>query len=152
MPITRDDAAGWILRCQPGIWAIGKVREECADPVPFALAATYRRNLIHAGDPVFLWVGGSGPEAGVAAVGTVTAPATSRIEPAFWLDPERGQSERPYISVELHFLDVPVPRAAIANVRELRALELLRVPRALNPSVVTARELPALRRLLRPPT
>jgi hypothetical protein len=65
-----------------------------------------------------------------------------------WLDARRKGQELPYLDVALRFLDDPVRPGVLRDVWDLRDMELLRVPRALNPSIVKVRELRALQRLI----
>ena len=147
MPVSRDDAAGWMLRCRPTVWDLDAVRAR-PGPVPFALARTYRRHLLHVGDPVFLWVGGGGAGSGLAATGSVVAPATDRVEPSLWRDSERAADEQPYADVALDFLPAPIAPNDVRAVAALAGLELLCTPRAGNPTIVRNGELGALQDLV----
>ncbi len=151
MTISRIDVAGWILRCRPDYWDVDEARRRSPEPLPFSLQPTYRLALVLPGDPVFLFIGGSGRGsgggAGVAAVGTVDGPPKESITSELWLNPEQGNKSRPYVSVQWTFLAEPIPRRELVDTWDLRHLELLRVPRALNPSLVRIGELRALQRL-----
>ena len=146
MAIARSDVAGWILRTRPDLWDIDAARAAGATPVPFALQRTYRTGIVAEGDPVFLWA--AGRAGGIVAAGVVTAAVAERVEPRLWRDGGRGAAVRPYIDVRLDFLTAPVASAAVAGAHALARLEVLHVPRAPNPSVVTAPELAALRELV----
>ena len=148
MPIERNDVAGWILRCRPDVWDLEQVRAQGPQPVPFGIQPTYRAGLIEVGDPVFLWVAGAAAHRGLTAVGEVTSAPSERVEPDLWLDARRRDADQPYLDVQLRFFEAPIRPTVLREVWDLRDMELLRVPRALNPSIVKIRELRALQRLI----
>ena len=139
-----------MLRCRPTVWDLDAVRRN-PGRVPFALARTYRRHLLKVGDPVFLWIGGGGAESGLGATGSVVAPATDRVEPALWRDPERAAADQPYADIALEFLPAPIAPRDVRAVAALVGLELLRTPRAGNPTIVRDGELRALQDLVAAP-
>jgi hypothetical protein len=164
--------AGWLLKAAPGVWDLEAALAAGEVPTSWRLARSYRVALVRVGDPVVLWRtrGWSGP-AGVVAFGSVEAPpsggrrssgATAGASggPAIvdelpgdasdprWLDAAARDRPRPRVHIRLEVLDDPLTLEQVANHPDLTGLEVRRVPRIGNPSVITPDQLQALESLL----
>ena len=124
-------------------------------PTSWRLASTYRVELIEPGDPVVLWRtrGWTGP-AGVVAAGTVIErPDRCELQPGDvddhrWVSPAARDRPRPRVEVVLALLVRPVEVERTDGVQVLRDLEVRRVPRIGNPSVITPEQWQALEALI----
>lgn len=127
-------------------------------PTSWRLAATYRVELIEPGDPVVLWRtrGWTGPS-GIVAVGHV-AERSDRfderpgdVDDRRWVSASARDRPRPRVEVRLEVLGTPVSVERTDRVAQLRNLEVRRVPRIGNPSVITPDQWEALKKLLESP-
>lgn len=97
--------------------------------------------------------GWSGPS-GVVAIGQVNEPPDLAAERPGdpddhrWVSPSERDRPRPRVGVALRVLEVPVPVERIDAVGALRSLEVRRVPRIGNPSVITPGQWAALMAML----
>lgn len=146
---------GWLLKAAPGVWDLEGALAAGEVPTSWRLAATYRVALMAAGDPVVLWRtrGWSGP-AGVVATGSVTGrPDPLDVRPGEpedrrWVSPAARDRPRPRVDVALDVLADPVAIERVDGVPALRSLEVRRVPRIANPSVITPDQWGALEALM----
>ena len=140
-----------MLKAAPGVWDLEEALAAGEVPTSWRLAPTYRVELIEPGDPVVLWRtrGWSGP-AGVVAVGAVLErpdPSDLRSgdpEDPRWVSRAARDRPRPRVEVALEVLPRPVPVERCDAVPALAGLEVRRVPRIGNPSVITPGEWMAL--------
>ena len=145
------EIGGWLLKAAPGVWDLEAALAEGDVPTSWRLAFSYRVGLINDGDPVVLWRtrGWSGPS-GVVAIGQVNEPPDLAAERPGdpddhrWVSPSERDRPRPRVGVALRVLEVPVPVERIDAVGALRSLEVRRVPRIGNPSVITPGQWAAL--------
>jgi hypothetical protein len=108
----------------PG-WAPGTARS-----LTRCVRASYRLELMAAGQPCLLWLSGR-TEPGVHALGAVTGPV--------------GEDDGgPVIPVRLDLLREPVPRAQLLADPRMQDAEILRMPAGSNPSWLSAEQFAAV--------
>lgn len=140
---------GWLLKANPAVWDVEAHLDQDPTIDRWRLARTYRAELVEPGDWCGLWL--TGPRGGLLAVGTVIARPHQDLGDAadpLWLDRAARDQERPYLPLDLDALPAPFPRAVFRSHPVLRHMEVLQVPRAPNPVVVTPEELAELALLL----
>jgi hypothetical protein len=129
------DVGAWLFTCHPGEFA--EIRSGrsvdgfCARP-------TYRLDLVGRDQPAVLWVSGSAsatPRPGIWMVGRTTGE----------LD---RSGARPQIGLALDLLAEPLSRDVLRADPRTARLEVLRIPQASNPSVVSPAEWEAITELL----
>lgn len=136
--VSLDNLGAWLLKCNGTTSDIADVAAR-RDPVRrWCVQPSYRTELMDAGQPLLFWVSGdrrTGP--GVWATGELTGP------------PVLDDGDRPKLRVplELRWFDEGsrVPRDLLRADERLAGLEVLRQPRAANPSFVTPAQLAAIR-------
>jgi hypothetical protein len=133
--LTAGDVGAWLFTCHPdefaGIRSGRAVDGFCGRP-------TYRLDLIGRDQPAVLWVSGSAaatPRPGIWMVGRTTG-ELDRV------------GARPRIGLALDLLAEPLPRDVLRADPRTARLEVLRVPQASNPSVVSPAEWAAITELL----
>ncbi len=143
------------MKAAPGVWDLESALAAGEVPTSWRLAPTYRVELIQPGDPVVLWRtrGWSGPAGVVAAGSVVAAPDPSDVrrgdpDDHRWVSPAARDQPRPRVEVGLEVLSQPVTVERTDGVPALRRLEVRRVPRIGNPSVITPEQWLALERLM----
>ena len=133
--LTAADVGGWLFTCHPGEFA--EIRAGRAVD-GFCGRPTYRLDLVGRDQPAVLWVSGSAsarPRPGIWMVGRTTGAL------------DRGAA-RPRIGLALDLLAEPLPRDVLRVDPRTARLEVLRVPQASNPSVVSPGEWEAIVELL----
>ena len=107
--------------------------------------------MIEAGQPIYLWVSGSGHdiEPGVWGYGHTTGPCEPGISDKQWLDESAAAQATYFAAVEIDFLTSPVKRTDIKSDPRLGELEVLRVPAGSNPSFLTNDQAAAMLELTR---
>jgi hypothetical protein len=124
--LTADTLGAWLFKAtgsEPSTQA--HLRAGFADAESWCVRASYRTDLVVAGQRVLLWV--SGPAAGVHAHGRTTGPARDGVVP-----------------LALTPLDPPLLRTEIIGHADLARLEVIRMPAGSNPSYVTPAQLEVL--------
>ena len=129
--LTAADVACWVFksavpaaRLDPG-WRPGTARS-----LTRCVRASYRLDLMAAGQPCLLWISGR-TAPGVHALGVLTGGAR---------EDERG----PVAPVRLTLLADPLPRAALLADPVARDAEVLRMPAGSNPSWLSAEQFAAV--------
>jgi hypothetical protein len=133
--LTAADVGAWLFTCHPGEFA--EIRSGRAVEA-FCGRPTYRLDLVDRDQPAVLWVSGSAsatPCPGIWMVGRTTG----EIDRA---------GARPRIGLALGLLADPLPRYVLRADPRTARLEVLRVPQASNPSVVSPAEWEAITELL----
>jgi hypothetical protein len=130
--LTAADVACWVFKSavptkqlDPG-WRPGTART-----MTRCVRASYRLDLMAAGQPCLLWVSGR-IDPGVHALGTLTGGA-------------RDDDGGPVVPVRLTLLPHPLPRAALLADPVARDAEVLRMPAGSNPSWLSAAQYAAVR-------
>lgn len=147
-----------MLKAAPGVWDLEAALASGDVPTSWRLAPTYRVDLVDTGDPVVLWRtrGWAGP-CGVVAVGLVldrpdlADEVPGDVDDPLWVSASARDRPRPRLEVSLDVLDSPVAVEQTDAVAELRNLEVRRVPRIGNPSVITPAQWGALKRIFEIP-
>jgi hypothetical protein len=133
--LTPGDIGAWLFTCHPAEFA--EIR--AGRPVEgFCGRPSYRLDLVERGQAAVLWVSGSAsatPRPGIWMVGRTTG-ALDRA------------GARPRIGLALDPLADPLPRELLRADPRTARLEVLRVPQASNPSVVTPAEWAVIAELL----
>jgi hypothetical protein len=146
---TRDgiDIAGWILKGDPKVFDLDAALENGRVVERWSVHDTYRKDLMGKGQRCVLWR--SGPNGAIVAAGYVTGPVQrGTSDPSAWVDPGKAKRAKWFVPVELHVLDVPIPRAELKAHPVLSQVELLRAKQMSNPTIVTSEELEVLEELL----
>ena len=133
--LTRETLGAWLLKAHPATPGFESLAQDGFTGVRTrCVRASYRTELVEAGQPVLLWVSGRDPRhpAGLHAQGRTRGEAGT----------EDGE---PVLPVALAPLEVPVPRAELLAHPLLRDLEVLRMPAGSNPSYLTGEQYAALR-------
>lgn len=148
--VRRADLGAWLFRCDPAQWDVEAAIRDGYAIENWRVHRTYRLDLIEAGDPAVLWVGGaSGAQMtpGVWAVGEVTGELFEEHGDPYWLDAEQG--ERASLRAGLVLTPVPVlSRELLAADPRTAGMEVLRQAQVPNPSYLTVEEFAVLRELL----
>src|SRR3954451_20028073 len=121
MRLTEDDVACWVLKTTRPPAAIDAGWRPGTPPsrTP-CVRASYRLDLMAAGQPCLLWVSGR-DRPGVHALGELTSVATE-------------DAGGPVVGVRWTRLAAPVPRADLLADPAARDAEVLRMPAGSNPS------------------
>ena len=146
---TRDgvDIAGWILKGDPKVFDLDAALENGRVIERWSVHDTYRKDLMGKGQRCVLWR--SGPNSAIVAAGYVTGRVQrGTSNPSARVDPGKAKRAKWFVPVELHVLDVPIPRAELKAHPVLSQIELLRAKQMSNPTIVTPEELEALEALL----
>lgn len=129
--LTRQDVAAWLLKTSlppeqlvEG-WAAGDTQR-----LQRCLRASYRLDLMDAGQPCLLWLSGR-DRPGVHAVGTLAEPPTLA-------------GSGPEVAVTLRRLPRPLAREALLRSPAFADAEVVRMPAGSNPSYLTAAQLTAV--------
>jgi hypothetical protein len=133
--LTAPDVGAWLFTCHPGEFA--EIRGGRALD-GFCGRPTYRLDLVAPDQPAVLWVSGSAaarPQPGIWMVGRTTG------------EVDRAAA-RPRIGLALDLLAEPLPREVLRADPRTARLEVLRVPQASNPSIVTPAEWKVITELL----
>jgi len=136
--LSADDVAAWLVKTSRPPeqlvdgWPAGGTRR-----LQRCLRASYRLDLMRAGQPCLLWLSGR-EQPGVHAVGTIAGSPTTG-------------AGGPEVSVTLRRLRRPVPRDLLLRSPAFAGAEVLRMPAGSNPSYLTAAQLAAVRDLLDEP-
>jgi hypothetical protein len=148
--VRRADLGAWLFRCDPTQWDVEAAIRDGYAIESWRVHRTYRLDLIQAGDPAVLWVGGAAgaqPTPGVWAVGEVTGELFEEHGDPYWVDTEQG--ERASLRAGLVLTPVPVlSRERLAADPRAAGMEVLRQAQVPNPSYLTVEEFAALRELL----
>ena len=133
--LSAEDVAAWLVKTSlpperlVDDWAPGATQR-----LQRCLRASYRLDLMRAGQPCVLWLSGR-DRPGVHAVGSLAGP------------PAAGAGG-PEVPVTLRRLVRPVPREALLLSPAFADAEVVRMPAGSNPSYLTAAQLAAVRDLL----
>ena len=136
--LSADDVAAWLVKTSlpperlVEDWAPGGTRR-----LQRCLRASYRLDLMRAGQPCVLWLSGR-DRPGVHAVGTIAGSPTTG-------------AGGPEVPVTLRRLRRPVPRDVLLRSPTFADAEVVRMPAGSNPSYLTAAQLAAVRQLLDDP-
>ena len=139
---TRDgvDIAGWILKGDPKVFDLDAALENGRVIERWSVHDTYRKDLMGKGQRCVLWR--SGPNSAIVAAGYVTGRVQrGTSNPSARVDPGKAKRAKWFVPVELHVLDVPIPRAELKAHPVLSQIELLRAKQMSNPTIVTPEEL-----------
>jgi hypothetical protein len=141
--VSRESLGAWLIKGSgrsPSTHDL--VRTGFTTVATRCLRASYRTDLVEAGQPVLFWISGDVAEhpAGIYAQGWTTGPAVP--------DPAHHGSGAPalVVPVRLEPVDPPVLRSELRHHPELSAIEVLRMPAGSNPSYLTREQLDTLRR------
>ncbi len=144
--VTHETLGAWLIKGGGGSPSTHElVRTGFTGVATRCLRASYRTDLVEAGQPVLFWVSGDHAEhpAGIYAQGWTTGPAV--LDPAS-AGPGAGRTTASLVvPVRLDPVDPPVLRPELRAHPELAAMEVLRMPAGSNPSYVTRAQLEALR-------
>jgi hypothetical protein len=136
--LSADDVAAWLVKTSlppeelVDGWPPGDTRR-----LQRCLRASYRLDLMRAGQPCLLWLSGR-DRPGVHAVGTIAGSPTTGVG-------------GPEVPVTLRRLRRPVPRDLLLRSPAFAGAEVVRMPAGSNPSYLTAAQLSAVRDLLDEP-
>lgn len=128
--LSTHTLGAWLLKASGAAPSTREhVRAGFAHAQTWCVRATYRTDLVEAGQPVLLWVSGSEPglPAGIHAHGRTTGPARDGVVP-----------------LVLYPLEDPLLRSELVGHPDLAGLEVLRMPAGSNPSYVTPEQLAVL--------
>jgi hypothetical protein len=141
--VTRESLGAWLIKATGGSPATrDHLRTGFTSLTTRCVRASYRTDLVEAGQPVLFWVSGDDTEhpAGIYGQGRTTGPAVPELGGA-----EDGRVRTLVVPLRLEPLEVPVLRAELRLHPGLSDLEVLRMPAGSNPSYVTRTQLGALR-------
>ena len=126
--------SAWMLQANPREWDVGRfladVRRGATSAETTWLAPTHAAEIA-AGDRIYLWMAGSDTDAGVVAVGTVTAPAAEIPEdkPEYRMPGYEEKYGPPRTRIQIR-IDAPLKfhlsRRALKAIDELASLSILR--------------------------
>ena len=151
----RDDSpvGAWIFKANPAVWDVGSALRSGATVDQWRMAQTYRADLVAAGHPCALWVTNGDPrhEPGIWAVGEVIGEATEDVgdpDDPLWRDRAAQRQVRPYVDVRMEPRRHSLPRDLIRRDPRVSGIEVLRTPRAPNPTAATPEQWAVLSELL----
>ena len=145
--VTRESLGAWLIKgsgTSPSTAAL--LSSGFTTVTTRCVRASYRTDLLEAGQPVLFWISGDEPgrPAGIYAQGRISGPAVP--DPA--APPDTGTVRRPaplVVPLRLEPLDPPVLRSELLSHPDLAMLEVLRMPAGSNPSFLTRAQLDAVR-------
>lgn len=137
-----EGTVGWALQCNPDACDIAAARSLGTPPTKWAIPPSFRCAAIDPGDPVYLWVTGrkdDQPTPGIWAAGTVSEPPEGAED---WRADSTAKQR--CLTVDMDFLDVPIPREAVRSDDRLANAEMLRSSRWGGPFKLTRDEVDAI--------
>jgi len=152
-PITslRDgtEVSAWLFKANPEVWDVLRHVDQGGAIDRWRMVPSYRVEFVQPGQRCVLWVTGAHSAShvpGVWAIGETTSDAYDDLSDHedLWLDDGTAHQVRPYVDLEMEILDEPISRMTLAADPDFREAEILRVPRAPNPSGLRAREFAAI--------
>ena len=123
--VTEATLGAWLLKADPRRAPMQEwLASDFRSVTTRCVRATYRTEVVRAGQPVLLWLSGRHPDfpPGIHAHGRTTGPVR--------VDDEDG----PVLPVRLRRTDPVVPRGELLATPGLNGIEVLRMPAASNPS------------------
>lgn len=147
------EVAAWLFKANPEVWdVLGAIRDrnrggaEGLDWWP--MAASYRVELVHPGQPCALWVTGGrkSPTTGVWAMGQVTGePFVDADDADEWAtDPLGRKAIRYRVAFEVEVTEEPVTLADLLGDERFERAEIVRAPRVSSPVALTAAQWSAI--------
>ena len=129
--LTVDDVACWVLKTtRPPAEIAPRWRPGTAQQLTRCIRASYRLDLMAAGQPCALWLSGR-DRPGVHALGELSGPPGH-------------DADGPVVPVRLVLLPEPVDRAELLAEPAARDAEVLRMPAGSNPSWLSDRQFGAV--------
>jgi hypothetical protein len=143
------EVAAWLFKANPEVWDVLRHVGQGGDIDRWRMVPSYRVDFVQPGQPCVLWITGatSGSHVpGVWAIGTTTSDAYDDLSDHedLWRDNSAAHAVRPYVDLDMELLDAPVPRVELADDPVFAGAEIIRVPRAPNPSGLRAAEFAAI--------
>ena len=132
--ITERSLGAWLVKASPASLPIEEhARTGFTDITSRCVRATYRTELVRAGQPVLLWVSGNDLRhpAGIYAAGHTTGSVD-------------GEAPSPEMPVRLRAVRPAVLRKEILDHPLLSGIEVIRMPAGSNPSYLDAEQYDAL--------
>lgn len=144
--VTAATFGAWLVKADPQKWDIGRWLRGEVEITAWSVRDTYRLGLVRPGQPVVLWISGKARAhpAGAYALGRVLGPPETGQPDADWLDLEAAASHDLFLPMSLGLLSEPVLRQEFLEHGALRDSEVIRQPKASNPSFLTKTEYAAL--------
>ena len=148
--VTRESLGAWLIKGSGASPSTGDlVRSGFTTVTTRCVRASYRTDLLEAGQPVLFWISGDQAEhpAGIYAQGWITGPA-GPYHPAVPDVPPADVARRPaalVVPLRLEPVHPPVLRSELRSHPDLATIEVLRMPAGSNPSFLTRRQLDAVR-------
>ena len=140
-------SSAWVLKLSPYLYDVGRVFAAPDRRVHVWSVEDHQRAArMRYGDRVYLWVSEGDPyrAAGIWGVGYVAGPTVLGVADDGWLDYEAASRASVFAVVDITLLDAPVDHQAFLDDARLVEAEVVRVPHAPNPGVLTASEAAAL--------
>lgn len=149
--ITPATLGAWLIKANPTTYPIAEwIRERPDEQITaWSVRQNYRSAMMDAGQPIYLWVSGSGRdiEPGVWGYGQITGPCEAGAADGQWLNRHAAARATHFAMVEINFLASPVKRSVLMSNPQLTDLEVLRMPAGSNPSFLTRDQAATIRDL-----
>jgi len=143
----QDSLGAWVLKCNPAKWDIVAFLRDGNKAIDgWSVQDNVRTQNMGIGDPVVLWVSGSGStiESGAWGIGKVSGRAAPGTPGRYWLS-NPGSF---FVAVDLMIDRCLLAKAAATQNPILEASELVRMPQMGNPVMLTATEWAEFQRIL----